>query len=135
MGNTIETNNKQKIRSSSDDTTPYFWGGGEPRQKMVVKFNTATSTNVDKSGHCENTDSESKRISSDKNQQNTPNGGEGHRSLKVDDFDFNLTCLPRTQIPVPNPTYRIILIGRRTLNYCATFGAGKQEYNGNKNKM
>ena len=88
-----------------------MFGVEEPRSKMVVNFNAATSTNVDKSGHCENTDSESKRISSDKNQQNTPTGGEGHLPIKVD----NLTTLPRTQIPAPNPTYRVILIGRHTL--------------------
>ena len=52
-------------------------------------------------------------------------GVEEPRSKMVDNFDVNLTCLPRTQITLPNPTYRVILIGRRTLNYCATFGAEK----------
>ena len=52
-------------------------------------------------------------------------GVEEPRSKKVDDFDLNLTCLPRTQITLPNPTYRAILIGRHTLTYCATFGAEK----------
>ena len=33
-----------------------------------------------------------------------------------------LTNLPRTEIKVPNPTYSVIAIGRRTLVYCESFG-------------
>ena len=97
-------------------------GVEEPRSKMVDNFNAVTSTNVDKSGREEISNFDNKRTSSDKNRQNTPTGGEGLRSLKVDNFELNLACLPRTQIPVPNPTYRAILIGRRIINYCSSFG-------------
>ena len=97
-------------------------GVEEPRSKMVDNFNAVASTNVDKSGREEISNFDNKRTSSDKNRQNTPTGGEGLRSLKVDNFDVNLACLPRTQITIPNPTYRAILIGRRIINYWSSFG-------------
>ena len=34
-----------------------------------------------------------------------------------------LTTLPRTAVHVPNPTFKISVIGRRMLTYCSTFGA------------
>ena len=34
-----------------------------------------------------------------------------------------LTYLPRTEVHVPNPTFKVSVIGRRMLNYCSTFGA------------
>ena len=98
-------------------------GVEEPRSKMVDNFNAVTSTNVDKSGREKISNFDNKRTSSDKNRQNTSTGGEGLRSLKVDNFELNLTCLPRKQITLPNPTYRAILIGRRIINYCPSFGA------------
>jgi hypothetical protein len=33
--------------------------------------------------------------------------------------------LPCTEVLVPNPTFRISVIGRRILNYCGAFGAEK----------
>ena len=95
---------------------------------MVDNFNAVTSINVDKSVCCEIENSDNSRTSSDKNRQNTSTGGEGLRYLKVDNFDVNLTCLPRTQITLPNPTYRAILIGRRIINYCYLLGIGDENY-------
>ncbi len=34
-----------------------------------------------------------------------------------------LTTLPRTAVHVPNPTFKVSVIGRRMLTYCSTFGA------------
>lgn len=34
-----------------------------------------------------------------------------------------LTTLPRTAVNVPNPTFKVSVIGRRMLTYCSTFGA------------
>lgn len=43
------------------------------------------------------------------------------REIVVNSPDI-LTNLPRKEIKVPNPTYSIIAIGRRTLLYCESFG-------------
>ncbi len=43
------------------------------------------------------------------------------RKIVVNSPDM-LTNLPRTEIKVPNPTYSVIAIGRRTLIYCSSFG-------------
>lgn len=43
------------------------------------------------------------------------------RKIVVNSPDM-LTNLPRTEIKVPNPTYSVIAIGRRTLVYCESFG-------------
>ncbi len=49
-------------------------------------------------------------------------GGGEPRSKKVDNQRDLLTNLPRTEVVVPNPTYRVFVIGRRVLNYCGGFG-------------
>ena len=43
------------------------------------------------------------------------------RKIVVNSPDM-LNFLPRTEIKVPNPTYSVIAIGRRTLIYCSSFG-------------
>ena len=44
------------------------------------------------------------------------------RSKKVDNLWDLLTNLPRTEVSVPNMTYKVFVIGRRVLNYCGGFG-------------
>ena len=41
---------------------------------------------------------------------------------KVDNLGDLLTNLPRTEVEVANPTYKVFVIGRRVLNYCGGFG-------------
>ena len=48
-------------------------------------------------------------------------GGERWRK-KVDNLADLLTNLPRTEVVVPNTTYKGLVIGRRVLNYCGGFG-------------
>ena len=36
--------------------------------------------------------------------------------------DF-LAKLPKTEVKIPNPTFRVFIIGRKMLNYCGNFGA------------
>ena len=117
-----------KVGNFSKNKLSTFRGVEEPRSKMVDNFNAVTSTNVDKSGREEISNFDNKRTSSDKNRQNTSTGGEGLRSLKVDNFDVNLTCLPRTQITLPNPHIQSHLIGRRIINYCYLLGIGDENY-------
>jgi hypothetical protein len=35
--------------------------------------------------------------------------------------DF-LAKLPKTEVEIPNPTFRVFIIGRKVLNYCGNFG-------------
>ncbi len=49
-------------------------------------------------------------------------GGGEPRSKKVENESDFLTNLPRTEVAVPNPTYKVFVIGRRVLNYCGGFG-------------
>lgn len=49
-------------------------------------------------------------------------GGGEPRSKKVDNQADLLTNLPRTEVAVPNTTYKVFVIGRRVLNYCGGFG-------------
>ena len=44
------------------------------------------------------------------------------RSKKVDNLGDLLTNLPRTEVDVPNTTYKVFVIGRRVLNHCGGFG-------------
>ena len=41
---------------------------------------------------------------------------------KVENVGDLLTKLPRTEVVVPNTTYKVFVIGRRVLNYCGGFG-------------
>ena len=65
-----------------------FFGGGEPRSKMVDNY-----------------------AELDENAQSI--------------CDDPWSDLPCTEVFVPNPTFRISVIGRRILNYCGAFGAEK----------
>ena len=50
-------------------------------------------------------------------------GGGGERwRKKVDNLGGLLTNLPRTEVVVPNTTYKVFVIGRHVLNYCGGFG-------------
>ncbi len=49
-------------------------------------------------------------------------GGGEPRSKKVDNPGDLLTNLQRTEVVVPNTTYKVFVIGRRVLNYCGGFG-------------
>ncbi len=50
------------------------------------------------------------------------NGAEFEESDRSILSEF-LTTLPRTAVHVPNPTFKVSVIGRRMLTYCSTFGA------------
>ena len=50
------------------------------------------------------------------------NGGGERWRKKVDNLGDWLTNLPRTEVIVPNTTYKVFVIGRRVLNYCGGFG-------------
>jgi hypothetical protein len=45
------------------------------------------------------------------------------RSNSADISGDFLTKLPKTEVQIPNPTFRVFIIGRKVLNYCGNFGA------------
>ena len=53
-------------------------------------------------------------------------GGEPCEKTGDNRYDF-LMNLPRTEVAVPNPTYKVFVIGRRVLNYCGGFGVEEEE--------
>ena len=63
----------------------------------------------------------------------TVGGGEPRLKMMMNGAEFEeidcsilsefLTTLPRTAVHVPNPTFKVSVIGRRMLTYCSTFGA------------
>ncbi len=65
--------------------------------------------------------------------KNIKGGGEPRLKMVMNCAEFEeidcsilsefLTTLPRTAVHVPNPTFKVSVIGRRMLTYCSTFGA------------
>ena len=51
-------------------------------------------------------------------------GGAEPRLNSVDNLKDFLTKLPKNDIKIPNPTFRIFIIGRKVLNHCGNFGSG-----------
>ena len=51
------------------------------------------------------------------------NGGAEPRLNSADISGDFLTKLPKTEVKIPNPTFRAFIIGRKVLNYCGNFGA------------
>ncbi len=45
--------------------------------------------------------------------------------------DF-LTKLPKTEVKIPNPTFRIFIIGRKALNSCGNLDAKKHKHRNDK---
>jgi hypothetical protein len=50
-------------------------------------------------------------------------GGAEPRSNSVDNLREFITFLTKTEVKIPNPTFRVFIIGRKVLNYCGNFGA------------
>ena len=50
-------------------------------------------------------------------------GGAVPRLNSVDISGDFLAKLPKKEIKIPNPTFRVFIIGRKILNYCGNFGA------------
>ena len=50
-------------------------------------------------------------------------GGAEPRLNSVDISGDFLTKLPKTEVQIPNPAFRVFIIGRKVLNYCGNFGS------------
>lgn len=50
-------------------------------------------------------------------------GGAEPRLNSADNLREFITFLPKNEIKIPNPTFRVFIIGRKVLNYCGIFGS------------